>query len=62
MEVRVSGSWSFSSKSDPRWNGSGRGFLGRFIMCEGAREFLEAKKLELGSNPPSDLKWSYKSD
>lgn len=58
------GSWSFSSKSDSRWNCSGRGegfVTTGFAGASGAREKLE----ELGKlygEEPDDLAYSFWKD
>lgn len=56
------GSWWVSSKSDPRWNGSGRALVGSFMMPQEAKDHIEAKKRELGTDPPADCEWGYDKD
>jgi hypothetical protein len=57
------GTWAFSSASDPRWNGSGR--VDDLVITAGppqeAKDFLEAKKKELGEFP-KDLRISMYKD
>lgn len=55
------GGWSLSSKTDPRWNVSGRGFVGGFDMPEECKEAIKKLLFELG-DPPEDLEWSYMKD
>lgn len=58
-----SGSWSVSSKTDPRWNGSGRSeAVGMFSIPREAQAHIDAKKLELGEEPPADCEYSYMKD
>lgn len=55
------GSWSLSSKSDPRWDTFGAGLVGGLTMPEdAARAFVRLKK-RLGA-PPEDLEYSYTKD
>ena len=42
------GSWWLSSKSDPRWDCQGTGFVGSFSLPPEAKKALEEKKKELG--------------
>jgi hypothetical protein len=56
------GSWWVSSESDPRWNGNGRGEVGMFGIPAGAQAFIDAKKVELGEEPPDDLEYTYMKD
>lgn len=49
------GSWVLSSKSDWRWNASGRGFVGGFEICSEAKKWIDEKKKELDEEPPDDL-------
>lgn len=56
------GSWWVSSKSDPRFNCSGRGRVGGFACPAEAREFFEAKAKELGVPVPDDLEFGYMKD
>ncbi len=57
------GTWFFSSKTDPRWNGSGR--VDDMVITAGppqeAKDFLEAKKDEFGELP-NDLTFSMLKD
>lgn len=55
------GSWWVSSKTDPRWNGSGHDDVGGFMMNESAEAHIKAKKKELGK-PPKDLEFGYMKD
>lgn len=55
------GSWWLSSKSDPRWDCSGRDDVGGFQCPPEATAALEAKKAELGE-PPHDLEYGYMKD
>jgi hypothetical protein len=56
------GSWWVASKSDPRWDCEGRGFVGG-LMCPGAA-LEEVKKIQerLGEEPPDDLEFGYMKD
>jgi hypothetical protein len=56
------GTWTTRSKSDPRWNMEGRGQVGMLTMPLACKEAIEAKKFELGEEPPDDLEWSYMKD
>ena len=56
-----SGSWFISSVSDPRWNDSGRSFVGGFMMPQEAKKAIETKT-ELYGPPPEDLEWGYMKD
>lgn len=55
------GSWWLQSKSDPRWNASGRAAVGGFVMPEACKQKLEELKRRFGE-PPRDLKWGYMKD
>lgn len=56
------GTWWLSSKSDPRWDCSGRDRVGGFMCPSDARAAIEAKKEELGCEPPEDLEYGYMKD
>lgn len=56
------GWWKTRSQLDKRWNMDGRSFAGTFTMPEGCRLALDAKKRELGSEPPIDLFWKFVKD
>jgi hypothetical protein len=56
------GSWWVSSKSDPRFNSSGRGYVGSFTCPKEAREFFEKRAKELGVPVPDDLEFGYMKD
>ena len=52
------GSWWLESKSDPRWNCYGEGYVGGFMMpMEAQSKFNELKK-KFGESP-EDLEWGY---
>lgn len=55
------GSWWLKSKSDPRWNSSGRSYVGGFVMPSECERRIEELKQELG-DPPDDLEWGYMKD
>jgi len=56
------GCWWTESKSDPRWNMSGRAeSCGGFVMPEDCERAIDAKASEIGE-PPSDLTWNYMKD
>jgi hypothetical protein len=55
------GSWWIRSESDPRWNRSGRGQVGMFMVPAEA----EAEKASLEARygpPPEDLEFGYMKD
>jgi hypothetical protein len=57
------GTWYIVSKSDPRWQASGRSeMVGGFAMPDECREAINKKKRELGTDPPKDLEWGYMKD
>jgi len=56
------GEWWLSSETDPRWNCSGRDYVGGFEMPAKASEALEEKKKEFGVEPPEDLEFGYMKD
>jgi hypothetical protein len=56
------GSWWIESKSDPRWNCQGQGYVGGFECPSDATSAMEEKKKELGEDPPDDLKYGYMKD
>jgi hypothetical protein len=56
------GSWWISSQSDPRWNDNGRAMVGMFERPPEVDTAIEAKKAELGEEPPEDLEWGYMKD
>lgn len=55
------GTWGFSSKSDPRWDCSGRAFWDTMSMAPEATTKLNSLKLILGE-PPADLYYSFWKD
>jgi hypothetical protein len=56
------GSWWVHSKSDPRWDCHGRDRVGGFACPPNAEAAIEAKKRELGCEPPDDLEYGYMKD
>lgn len=61
MSIRA-GSWSYHSKSDPRWCFHGRAeAMSAFFPPREAEAAFEAKKAELGE-PPADLTYSSMKD
>lgn len=56
------GSWWTRSDSDPRWNMDGRGVVGLLSMPPDAQAAVEAKRTELGEEPPRDLTYGYMKD
>lgn len=61
IKMLKDGGWWLRSKSDPRWNCEGEGFVGGLIMPTEARKAFELKKKELGK-APEDLQWGYMKD
>ena len=61
MMLLREGTWSVSSRLDPRWNASGHCMCGGFVIPREAAEHIDAKKRELG-DPPTDLEWGYMKD
>lgn len=55
------GTWYLSSKKDPRWNISGRSYVGGGEIPDDAVKAYEEKKKELGE-PPDDAIWGYMKD
>ena len=55
------GSWWISSKEDPRWNDSGKGFCGGFTIPPAASEAVNRLK-DLYGEPPKDLEYGYMKD
>lgn len=58
MNLSPEGYWSLSSKSDPRWNCGGYGYVGGLIIPQDCQKRIEELKKILGE-PPKDLEWSY---
>jgi hypothetical protein len=56
------GSWWTESKSDPRFNLSGNGYVGGFVLPPDAVKALEQKAKELGVEIPDDLEFGYMKD
>lgn len=56
------GSWWVRSKSDPRWNGGGRGTVGGFMKPPGVDKHIKNKRRELKAEPPDDCEWGYMKD
>lgn len=56
------GSWSVSSKEDPRFNLSGQGLVGGFMLPDDAAQAIKQKSLELGVEAPADLEYWYFKD
>lgn len=62
FDAHRSGSWSYTSTSDPRWNCSGRTNTNAFFgPCPEAEQALKDKRKTLGK-PPRDLEFSYMKD
>ena len=55
------GSWYMRSKSDPRWNCSGKDYVGGFDLPLGMQKKLKELTESYGSQP-SDLTWHYNYD
>lgn len=55
------GTWGFSSKSDSRWNCTGRAFWDTMSMAPEAHTKLELLKARFGE-PPADLHYSFWKD
>lgn len=56
------GSWWLNSDKDPRWNCSGRGYVGGFECPSEAKSEIERLKKELNEEPPDDLEFGYMKD
>jgi hypothetical protein len=56
------GSWWLDSKSDPRWNAQGRGYVGMLSIPPDAQKAIDEIKKELGEEPPEDLEYGYMKD
>lgn len=58
------GSWWFKSKSDPRWNHSGRAVVGMFMTYKSLPEAkaIFDKNKALYGEPPEDLEFGYEKD
>ena len=61
MKILVEGSWWMHSEKDPRWNATGRGFVGGMAMPEECRKKLGELQAEFGE-PPDDVEWGYLKD
>jgi len=55
------GTWWIASEKDPRWNKSGKGYVGCFSRPQEAVEAVEELKALYGP-PPDDLEWGYMKD
>jgi hypothetical protein len=55
------GSWTLSSATDPRWNCSGTGLVGGFVMPTEVKETIDRLTQTFGP-PPADLTWEYMKD
>ena len=55
------GSWWTVSKTDPRWNMSGRASVGGFEMPRECKERIALMETKFGP-PPEDLTWEYMKD
>jgi len=55
------GSWYLTSKENPKWNSSGRSYVGGFVMPEPCRNKVEKLTKKYGE-PPADLTWEYFKD
>lgn len=55
------GSWYMKSKSDPRWNCSGKEFVGGFALPLGMQAKLKEFTTKYGEQPV-DLVWHYEYD
>ena len=57
-----SGTWTISSKKDPRWNDSGTAEVcGGFMMPPEVKKAIDKKTKEYGL-APDDLEWGYMKD
>ena len=56
------GSWWINSKSDPRWNMSGEGYVGGCCIPPDAQNAIYKLKKKLGEEPPEDLEYGYMKD
>ncbi len=57
------GTWSITSESDPRWNGSGRDFWDCVSgVCPNAQAWIDQAKRQIGKAPPDDLMYSFFKD
>ena len=51
------------SKSDPRWNASGRSsVVGMFLTPVEVTQKIDDLRSRLGCEPPDDLQWGYEKD
>ena len=55
------GSWWVKSQSDPRWNKTGRGKVGSFMIPSGAEARINKCEKEFGVKP-EDLEYGYMKD
>ncbi len=56
------GTWTLSSKTDPRFDMSGRALVGGLRCPQEAKDAMEVKARELGEPVPKDLMFSYMKD
>ena len=56
------GTWTLTSKTDPRFDMSGRALVGGFQCPQEAKDVMAAKSEELGVPVPKDLMFSYMKD
>lgn len=59
IKLITEGSWSLSSKSDPRWNCSGTCLVGGLVRPEAVDRAIERLKNKLKKEAPKDLEWNY---
>jgi hypothetical protein len=55
------GVWMFSSKTDPRWDCDGKGFVSFGSICGKAQDKLQKLKKKYGE-PPKDLEYTFEKD
>lgn len=56
------GVWFMVSRSDPRWNASGRAVVGMFLTPAEVTQKIDELRSRLGCEPPDDLEYGYEKD
>lgn len=59
--MKRAGTWWLQSKSDSRWDTSGRAGVGGFSIPTECQIELDRLKAKYGE-PPEDLEWGYEKD
>lgn len=55
------GTWSLTSKIDPRWNARGEGLVGNFVCPPECQNQVDLFRMQFGE-PPADLEYEYMKD